>query len=297
MPILALTESLTPLENFYGFLLLSSGLPLLGLLLYVKFRLSARDSKKRQPFESQPRPPGWSLQHRIEDTAFDGFGYTIGIVLAGGFASGLWLTTGGFWLSLALGAGASIFCAFKAAKCLERLWNERLGLKGELLVGARLEELRARDCLVFHDLELSGKDNSKWNIDHVLLAPSGVFVIETKTRRKARETGKDTQKGHMVVFDGQSLHFPFVTDRFGIEQALNNAAHLRGLLKAQNTAPIPVTPVLVLPGWWVERKGKGDVTVVNEGELGKMGLNKPVNLPPDLMRSIGNQLAALCKTS
>jgi hypothetical protein len=294
-PIVSAT--LPPGLGFYGLLLLFPGLPLTVLILFIKFRLAGRDSKKRQPFESQPRPPGWSLQQRVEDMTLDGMFYVFGIALFGLLGTGLYTSTGNLFLFLLVGGGGGIFCLVRGTRLMERVWNGRLGLKGELLVGARLEELRSRDCLVFHDLEFSGKDNTKWNIDHVLLAPSGVFVVETKTRRKLRETAKDQQKGHAVVFDGKSLHFPFGSDRFGLEQALNNAAHIRALLNAQNTTSIPVTPVLVLPGWWVERKGKGDVTVVNEGELGKMALDKPVNLPPDLMRAIGNQLAALCKTS
>ena len=37
---------------------------------------------------------------------------------------------------------------------------------------------------------------------------------------------------------------------------------------------ITATPVLVLPGWFVDRIGKGDLTVINEGEIGSVFRNE-----------------------
>jgi hypothetical protein len=281
---------------FYVYLVLFPGIPLAGFLLYVKFRLMERDSKKRQPFDSQPRPPGWSLQQRIEDTAFDGFGYVMGIAVLGLLGSALYFSNSNPWPYILLGGGGGIFCAFKAAKSLEKLYNQRLGLKGELLVGARLEELRSRDCLVFHDLEFSGKDNAKWNIDHVLLAPSRIYIIETKCRRKNKDTNQNGQKGHEVIFDGTELHFPFGRDSHGLEQARRNADHLKGLLEEQNAISLPVDAVLVLPGWYVKTPGKGPVRVLNEKQLAGLPLADGPPLDPRLRQALAAQLAKISMT-
>ena len=66
-----------------------------------------------------------------------------------------------------------------------------LGLMGERAVGEELNLLMAEGCRVFHDYP--GGPN--WNIDHVVVAPSGVYGIETKMRRKSRAPkGKKDQE-------------------------------------------------------------------------------------------------------
>jgi hypothetical protein len=57
--------------------------------------------------------------------------------------------------------------------------NLRLGLEGERTVGHALEELRVYGYQVFHDIP-----GNKFNIDHVIAGPAGIFTIETKTRSK-----------------------------------------------------------------------------------------------------------------
>ena len=42
-----------------------------------------------------------------------------------------------------------------------------------------LDGLRAKGCAVFHDIVEGG-----FNVDHVVISPHGIYVIETKTLRK-----------------------------------------------------------------------------------------------------------------
>ena len=283
-------------SEFYQYLLLFPGFPFLVFVLYVQLKLKARNAKNRQPFESQPRPPGWSLQQRVEDTTLDGMFYVFGIALFGLFGAGIYTSTGNRFLFFLVGGGGSLFCLVCGLRLLEKSWNNRLGLKGELLVGARLEELRSRDCLVFHDLEFNGKDNTKWNIDHVLLGPSTVFVVETKCRRKSREHNADGQKGHEVIFDGTHLIFPFGRDTHGLDQARRNAEYLKKLLEEQNAIGLPVEAVLVLPGWFVKRQGRGPVRVVNEKELAQLPLADGPRIEPRLRQALAAQLAKMSMT-
>jgi hypothetical protein len=51
------------------------------------------------------------------------------------------------------------------------------GAEGERALGARLDELRSESIHVLHDRRIPG---SQANIDHIVVAPSGVYVIDTK---------------------------------------------------------------------------------------------------------------------
>lgn len=144
---------------------------------------------------------------------------------------------------------------------LRRWRNYDLGFRGERSVGQHLEELLRAGCFVFHDVPGDGK----WNIDHIVVTPTEILAIETKTRRK-RSVPNGTSD-YEVTFDGATLHFPHVRDAFGLEQARRNAKWLGDYLSRALSEPVPVRPVLALPGWMVRRKGRGDVTVVNPGEL------------------------------
>lgn len=51
------------------------------------------------------------------------------------------------------------------------------GAEGEQRIGARLDTLRAKDFGVLHDRR---KPGSRGNIDHLVVAPSGIWVIDSK---------------------------------------------------------------------------------------------------------------------
>lgn len=59
-----------------------------------------------------------------------------------------------------------------------RAWA--IGAGGEERLGSMLDSLEAEGFVVLHDLRVP---NSRENIDHLLIGPPGVFVIETKTYR------------------------------------------------------------------------------------------------------------------
>lgn len=54
-----------------------------------------------------------------------------------------------------------------------------MGRDGEKVVGQLLTQFIADDAYVFHDIPCNG-----FNIDHVVIHPNGIFVIETKTYAK-----------------------------------------------------------------------------------------------------------------
>ncbi len=62
------------------------------------------------------------------------------------------------------------------------------GAEGERRVGAKLDELRSAGVVTLHDRRVSGK---RTNIDHIAVAPSGIWVIDTKYYENAEIARKD----------------------------------------------------------------------------------------------------------
>jgi hypothetical protein len=104
----------------------------------------------------------------------------------------------------------------------------------------------------FHDLSFPG-----FNIDHVVVGPSGVFLVETKSH-----SGKVTSNGDTLLLNG---HAP---EKDIIKQTWSQTFHLKNLLKERLGKEIPVKPVLCFSRAFVQVRGavKG-ITVVNGGFL------------------------------
>ncbi len=84
-------------------------------------------------------------------------------------------------------------------------------------------------------------------------------------------------------------------DRHGLEQAERNAEWLSTKLSQLNGVRIPVTPALVFPGWFIDRKKTGNVSVLNEKEIERFLDRRGEVLPPERLRAICGQLRELSK--
>lgn len=275
------------------YLAIIPGIPTVLLLVWMKRFAHRRDQRSRRPFDEMPRPAGWSLQQRTAELMES---FTVNLL--SGFA-----VSAVFWAIAALGKASPpmmlgigfIACSvlfYRATRFILSYSNHRLGLLGEQVVGRILDQLSSDSVRVFHDLEVREPGGKPWNIDHVVVTPAAVFAIETKSRRKVRGTAPDGQKGHKIIFDGQQIRFPapMSADRHGLEQARRNADWLAGKLTALNGCPIPVIPVLVLPGWWIEATGKGPVTAINHNQLPGFLTGRAATLAPERQRAIAAQL-------
>lgn len=129
---------------------------------------------------------------------------------------------------------------------LRRRANE--GLKAELFTAQQLNRLIASGCTVIHDVP-----GDKFNLDHVVIGPRAVYMVETKSVRKPAKTHPDA---HKVSFDGEVLRFPHFASRGPIEQARRQAEWLRTYLRDTLKASINVVPVVALPGWWIDSTGR-----------------------------------------
>jgi len=149
------------------------------------------------------------------------------------------------------------YCGYRYVGLRKRLTSLQLGLAGEKTIGQFLEANRSKHSLVFHDIPCNG-----FNIDHVVIAPQGVFAIETKTFSKPL-------RGETVVeYDGERILVDgFEPDRNPITQARAVRNWLREFLHDSTRMDYPVKGVVLLPGWYVESPKDGrpiDIWVLNE---------------------------------
>ena len=171
--------------------------------------------------------------------------------------------------------------------------NVNLGYFGERIVGEALEPLKAAGFRVFHDVP-AGDAKAPFNLDHVIVGPSGVFAIETKTRRKGRARSGFAE--HEIIYDGQVLAYPWGEDRHGLDQALRQARWLQTWLGQLLGADIPVQPILTFPGWMVITRARGAVTVLNPKQIpAAVALRGTPLLDPAQIDLISRQLEARCR--
>ncbi len=168
--------------------------------------------------------------------------------------------------ALALSALAWIIQSMiQAARIHGNIRNCRFGLRGEQAVAEALADaaIVAAGYVTFHDVPGDGA----WNIDHIVVGPGGVFVLETKTRSRRKPT--HDQPDHEVSFDGQTLQFPWCSDRKAAAQAERNAEWVRRFISGFAPNDIPVHAVLVIPGWYVQTRGQHVVKAMNAKYLVK----------------------------
>jgi hypothetical protein len=118
---------------------------------------------------------------------------------------------------------------------------------GEKAVGQYLEGLREIGHKIFHDVLGEG-----FNVDHVIVGPVGVYSVETKTISKPE---KGTPQ---VVYDGESITVDgFKPDRDPIVQAKAQASWLHRLIEESTGRDVKVRPVVLYPGWFINRQPRG----------------------------------------
>jgi nuclease-like protein len=160
---------------------------------------------------------------------------------------------------LVVGLSISAILAWRITRHLPELRRLRHAIRAEQAVAQEIGEVLAGNNRVFHDVQ--AKD---FNIDHVVVTPAGVFAVETKSRRKPAAGGG--AQAVKVRYDGRRLEFPGWVETEPVAQAERQARWLATYLKAATGEVVAVTPVLALPGWYVEnlaRISEGMVRVVN----------------------------------
>lgn len=151
------------------------------------------------------------------------------------------------WLSAIAAIAVFAYGLRSYIRHLNRRDRARDGLLAERVVGMQLNRLAAHGCIVMHDLPAEG-----FNIDHVVIAPRGVYAVETKSFRKPRAgTDERTDPSHRVRFDGKTLSFPDFNTSAPVDQARRQGQWLQRYLREALGMDVPVIPAVALPGWFV----------------------------------------------
>lgn len=111
------------------------------------------------------------------------------------------------------------------------------GATGEQLVGADLESL-PDDYHVFHDLRASV--NIAENIDHMVIGPTGIFVVETKNWK-----GTVTAKNGGLVRNGE----PDNTVNVLLRRVMTLKEKLTALTEVEN---LYIIGLIIFPNAWIK---------------------------------------------
>ncbi len=248
------------------------------------------------------RQPGEGLRERLEVIDESSFDEIIkGLVVPSlAFLIPLlvlyWLPAGRhFWAVVALAGVAYLFSVGYRSWRLCRLITERraykLGLVGERAVADCLEPLKQRGYYVFHDAPAQGAKKA-FNLDHIVVGPTGLFCIETKARRK--NAAKDGGDDYKIGFDGGALTWPRGRDEAPVRQVLENAKWLQNWIHQRLGRRIEVTPMITIPGWYTDETLRGNLRVLSHKRL-RYYIQQGPPLDAESVKLVTLQLDSLCR--
>ncbi|WP_299231501.1 nuclease-related domain-containing protein [uncultured Halomonas sp.] len=232
------------------------------------------DARVHSPFDAQPlREPGQQLRDRLDD-AFAGL-YLSGalgpIITLAPLVYGMGrmlLATEQIWVEWAFyGALSTLLVltfSFRLMRDFQRIRRLKLGLACELAVGQELERLvrpEAHPFYVFHDVPAADT-----RIDHVVVTPCGVFVVETRARSRPFTPSGEEQ--YRLVVEPSRLRFPGWNERTPLNKTRELARWMAEWLSSRTGRTVPVMGVLTLPGWQVDAsQGPDDLLVASGDQL------------------------------
>jgi len=250
---------------------------------------------KRPPFREPLRVPGQSADEMIQKIMDD---EVVPIAMMGMFFI---FATVYEWVAWGFGIGRHpvifslaglVVCAFAVRKVLAvrpTIRNLKLGRDGERVVAQGLEALRGKGYIPLHDIAVPGR----FNVDHVLVGPSGVFVIETKA------ASKPLRGDVRVEYDGEKVRVNgYEPDRDPIFQIKALTDWVRQLLQKETGRSFPLRGVVLYPGWFVNEQPKGsEVWVLNPKNLAGFLGHEPQTLSHGDIAVVTNALAGYVRES
>lgn len=253
-----------------------------------------KNAEKRSPIKAAPlRSAGQSLEEEIRNIQ----AVEIGTYLSVGFcflflAIFEWFKWLRNWppqpVTISIAAIIIIaYCTYKIFRYRKIAKRLKMAKDGEKAVGEFLERFRENGYRIFHDIV--GGD---FNIDHVLIGPSGIYTIETKTVSKFL---RGVQK---IKYDGKSISIngSFPNEK-PIIQAKAQANWLGQLIKDLTGEVIPIKPIVVYPGWYIDGSGSADVWVLEPKALSGFLNKRPNMLKQMKISAISNYLSRYVRNS
>lgn len=233
------------------------------------------NSETRSPLKAKPlRYPGQSLDEEIdrilnEEISLWWISAALAIYISG-WEWFRWFSADKFHpiILSVITVGVVLFSFRKILVARKKIKAMKLGRDGERAVGQYLEEMREKGYRVFHDLV-----GDNFNVDHVVISPTGVFTIETKTFSKPVKGDATIRVNNgILTINGRG------TERDALKQAKAQAKWVNTILRESTGKNYPVKPVIVFPGWYVEplsRNESRDVWVLNPKVLPSFIENEP----------------------
>jgi len=191
------------------------------------------------------------------------------------------------WSSFHWGAGlvtGMVVAIFVIARISPPPWTENWqdGAFGEQWTGRSLRELESQSWVIFHDLKASCG-----NIDHVVVGPGGVLLLDSKRWR-----GSVTVEEDLAVV--RRLKDPDLPSRF------TSPAHVRGLtvavskaIRASTRATVWVRPVIVVWGEFAQVVAGDTCKFVHGDALAGWLKDQPARIAPERVAQIADAVASV----
>lgn len=152
------------------------------------------------------------------------------------------------WLGAIVALCTTAYAIRKICTARNELRKYRRGEEGERVVAQAIEQdLIPLGYFAFHDIPLE-KDGRRFNIDHLLIGPNGIFVIETKNYTKPAKGSPE------VRYDGKEILWSGIKhkDRDEISQAMSAALSAKTLISEIAGVNVYVHPVICAVGWYAK---------------------------------------------
>lgn len=168
------------------------------------------------------------------------------------------------WLCVTLAGGVFLWIYFKVKKTQRETRSWRLGENGEQYVGQTLEkDMRPLGYDVFHDVVIK-QDKRTYNLDHVIIGPKGVYVVETKAWRKPEKGSPEIE-----YKDGHLCKMGHVIKDDVVKVVVSLAREANRLFHDLTGRSYYVRPLSVIAGWFCRCNNLSDsqLAVLNEKQV------------------------------
>lgn len=222
--------------------------PTFALLFWKHRQLDIENKQFRKMVSTYARTPGYSLQQKVNEL-FEQL--LLWVVISILFPVIILLSSTGSskFYSILICATIVTTSIYFLNKKIDQVLRLKKGLRGELFVGMELEQNLDEQFTIFHDFQLGDTFTHGSNIDHLIIGPNSIYIVETKYMRA--EVGNKLS----LKFDGTHIIHPsgFKTDQH-LSQVSSIITQFKSYLKREqgiSHLPVDIRGFLTYPGWEV----------------------------------------------